>query len=96
MPDLPERNEKGAQIARSDKMSDPKTITRATYLQALGLFTMAHRHRTKADEFQKELAAVLGVGSDDAGHVSDAIYDDRRGFDEALRLEGFTVEGGAP
>jgi hypothetical protein len=77
-------------------MDATKMITRTTYLQALGLFTMAHRHRTKADEFQKELATLLGVDPHDSGHVSDAIYDDRRTFDEALKLEGFTVEGDTP
>ncbi len=73
-------------------MTDTRTISRATYLQALGLFTMASRHRQKADEFSNELFALLG--SDKSSHVSDAVYDDRRTFDEALKLEGFTVEEG--
>jgi len=65
-------------------------ITRATYLQALGLFTMAQRHMRKCDEFRKELTAFLGTP--ESGHIDDAIYDGLAAFDEALEREGITVE----
>lgn len=73
----------------------PKTISRSTYLQALGLYTMAHHHNQKADEFGNELVRLLGfegINDGDAGHISDAVYGDRA-FDEALKLSDITVEG---
>jgi hypothetical protein len=67
----------------------PKTINRSTYLQALGLYTLASIHRAKVDDAREELLRLLGVENN--GHIDDEIYSPNRGFDEALKLEGFTV-----
>jgi hypothetical protein len=71
----------------------PNTITRSTYLQALGLFTVAKRHTEKAEEFSDELCKLLGFNDrndNSAGHLSDAVWGMGQ-FDEALKLSGITV-----
>lgn len=73
-------------------MKKPQTtITRGSYLAALGLYTMAKRHYRKSDEFAKELEALLGVEVG-ASHVSDAIFSEDGDFDRALERENIIVE----
>lgn len=68
-----------------------KKICHETYLQALGLFTMALQHAQKAEEFNEALTKLLDVTP--YGHLSDAIYDGRlKDFDTALKLEEIEVE----
>lgn len=68
-----------------------KKICHETYLQALGLFTMACQHAQKAEEFNTALTKFLDVTP--YGHLSDAIYDGRLSdFDTALKLENIEVE----
>ena len=73
-----------------------RKIRRSTYLQAFGLFTMAHRRSREADAFAAELGKLLGT--DAMSHLNDAIYStaDDEDFDDALRREGIQVEDGAP
>lgn len=68
-----------------------KKICHETYLQSLGLFTMAVQHAKKAEEFNIALTNLLGANP--WGHLSDAIYDGRlNDFDVALKLEDIEVE----
>ncbi len=66
-----------------------KTISRSTYLQALGLYTLASIHRQKVDDAREELVRLLGVENN--GHIDDEIYSPNRGFDEALKLEEIAI-----
>lgn len=76
---------------------EPKTITRSTYLQALGLFTMAVNHSRKYSEFKDELLRTLGFDPDDWSNGGDSIGDatwggqDDPSFDEALKKDGIAV-----
>ena len=68
-----------------------KKISHDTYLQALGLFTLASNHAKKAEEFGTALEELLDLTP--YGYMSDAIYDGTgRDFDSALRLEDIEVE----
>ena len=68
-----------------------RKICHSTYLQALGLFTMATQHAQKAEEFSTELTKLLDATP--YGHITDAIYDGRlKDFDAALKLEKIEVE----
>ncbi len=68
-----------------------KKICHETYLQALGLFTMAVEHAKKTEEFSTALTKLLEATP--YGHLTDAIYDGRlTDFDEALRKEEIEVE----
>jgi hypothetical protein len=67
----------------------PKTISHQTYLQALGLFTLAYQ-RVQVGQFaEKELLKLLGV--EDLSHVSDELYGKGGDFDAALEREGIIV-----
>ncbi len=71
--------------------TEKRTISRATYLQALGLFTLGHSYSERCDEVRKELAGVLGLDVD--SHVSDEMYTyGKADFDEALSKENIVVE----
>ena len=68
-----------------------RKICHETYLQALGLFTMAVQHAQKADEFSDALNKLLDATP--YGYLTDAIYDGRlKDFDAALKLEDIEVE----
>lgn len=67
------------------------TISYDDYLKALGLFTLAKEHSDKSDVFRKALGRLLAPDKE-LDHLCDAIYSNMRGFDEALKLEGFIVE----
>lgn len=70
-----------------------KTISHRTYLQALGLFSLAQKHIRKGEEFEAELTKLLEI--EPYGHVSDTLYDNsstERDFDAALKLEDIEVE----
>ncbi len=77
-------------------MAETKTISRATYLQALGLFTLGHSYSERADEVRKELRQLLQIGDELGDHVTDEMYAyGHADFDDALKREGISVEGGA-
>lgn len=69
-----------------------RKISHNTYLQALGLYTLAKSHAKKAEEFNTALHDLLDASP--YGHISDAIYDGgtERDFDAALMLEDIEVE----
>lgn len=70
---------------------EPKKISRAIYLQALGLFTLGHSYSERADEVRNELAQVLGADVDSC--ISDEMYRyGKADFDEALKKEGIECE----
>ncbi len=82
---------------------EPKTtISRNTYLQALGLFTLAATHMRKVEDAQKALAELLGLTFNDTdGHIGDAIYAiggpaGPQDFDEALKRSDILVEDAPP
>ena len=66
-----------------------KTISKETYLQALGLHHLARLHYRKGEEFDKALCSLLGL--EWGGHISDSAYGERD-FDEALKLSEIVVE----
>lgn len=68
-----------------------KQITRAEFLAAAGLFSIAQRHYAKAMEFERELVELLGFEDGYGGIVSDALMDNRA-FEQALKLQGISVE----
>ncbi len=75
-------------------MSDEKKkISRATYLQAFGLYTLGRKYDEKLDEVGDELTKLLGYenrNDGDAGHIADSLWG-ARPFDEALKLSGIEV-----
>lgn len=76
-------------------MDEPKTISRTTYLQALGLYTMACRLQQDADRFNTELNKMLGLDAPTFtdSRVSDGIYSrPAEPFDLVLEYSKITVE----
>lgn len=75
-------------------MNEPKTITRDTYLKALGMFTIANQQYTMARDIQLRMADMLGL--EDGSHVDDALYSGQvasvRDFDHALKRQDITVD----
>jgi len=76
-------------------MSDTpkKTISRTTYLQAFGLYTLGRKYDEKLTEVGDELTKLLGFegpNDSDAGHIADSLWGDQS-FDEALKLTGIEV-----
>ncbi len=70
-----------------------KTLTRAQYLMALGLFTLAQHKQAQVREFEAELNALLEIDPEDlGGHVSDAVYSPNDTLDAALARQGIAVE----
>ncbi len=74
------------------------TISRADYLTAWALFTLAHSRYVEAALFGEELNKVIMSEPEryPGGFVDDLIYSDERAtqaeFDAALKSEGITVE----
>lgn len=66
-----------------------KTISRQTYLMALGLYTVARARARDVDTFRDELETLLGMAA--GGYISDAVYGEIT-LDEALEREGIEVE----
>lgn len=77
---------------------EAKTISRDTYLKALGMFTIANQFYKEARDIQLRLADFLG--EEDGSHIDDAIYSGDiasvRDFDAALKKASITVEPEAP
>lgn len=73
---------------------EPKTISRDTYLKALGLFTLANYHRLKCEEFSEALKLQLGIGEDWGAftHITEEIWETKPNFDKALERSGYVVE----
>jgi len=72
-----------------------KTISRAEYLQLLGLAALAARHDAQLREIEATAREVLGDPDDASGHISDMIYGSRS-LRELPALLGIDVEGGIP
>ena len=70
-----------------------RQISRATYLQAMGLYTLASIHQRKCSEAEAELNNLIDHPNDFGSHISDEIYSPGHhgGFDKALKLMGITV-----
>lgn len=69
-----------------------KEISKATHLQARGLFTLAAAHYKKMRE--AELAMIELLGFEDEGYggcLSDEVYSDDPNFDRGMKKEGFTI-----
>lgn len=75
-------------------MTDPKTISRDTYLKTLAMFTMSNQLYVHAREMQLKMAEMLGL--EDGSIVDDEIYSGDiatvRDFDSALKRQDITVE----
>lgn len=67
-----------------------KKITQDEYLKLLGLFTLASDSQRQCYQAETLMNKMLGL--DNGSHLSDEIYGPGRGFDEALKREGFEVE----
>lgn len=73
-------------------MAKPKFITHETYLQALGLFSLASNHAQKARQFERALCELLRLPDEDyGGCISDQLYESQPNFDRGLKNEGFEV-----
>lgn len=71
------------------------TITRKTYLMALGLFTLGASYQRKAADCVTELEKLLGVPDSDLRMTvfGDAIFSGGdTTLDEAMRRCGITIE----
>ena len=76
------------------------TITRAEYLQLVGLMTLAKKHYAAVDELQDHMYELLGIdnsGDDRSGGILDVIYglgsdrDAAKSIDSALKAHAITV-----
>jgi hypothetical protein len=59
-------------------MDEPREITRDQYLKAHALLHMAQAKLKEVNEYEREIADVLGIEPDETGyfgHVSDGIYE---------------------
>jgi len=79
-------------------MSDTRTIDHDTYLKALAMCVMSNDLYVQAREMQLRMDDMLGTG--DGSLISDVVYSSSKiriaEFDEALKLEGITVEPAKP
>lgn len=76
-------------------MSEPKTITRSEYLQALGLYTMACRLQQDVERYNIEMNKILGQDPPtfQDSRLSDGIYSrPPEPFDLVLGYAGITVQ----
>jgi hypothetical protein len=76
-------------------MTEPKTITRSQYLQALALYTMASRLQQDVDRFNTEMNKLLGLDAPrfQDSRISDGIYSrPSEPFDLVLSYENIAVE----
>lgn len=76
----------------------PRTITRAQYLQLVGLHALAAHHIKAMDDLTMAALAITqerdGDGElDQRGHTNDLIWHSRT-LDEGLKIMGITVEEG--
>lgn len=75
-------------------MSEPKTVSRDTYLKALAMFTMGNQLYVQARDLQLRIGDMFGL--EDGSHVDDAFYSNTiasvRDFDAALKRQDITVE----
>jgi hypothetical protein len=75
-------------------MSEPKTITRGEYLQALALYTMACRLQQDVERFNIEMNKILGLDAPafQDSRFSDGIYArPPEPFDQVLGYSEITV-----
>ena len=71
-------------------------LSRAEYLQIVGLLALADRHARMLTEIRQSVGDLLGISEGDAedGHISDAVWDDNsRDADLMLRKLKVTVKG---
>lgn len=71
------------------------TITRAEYLQLVGLMALAERHNEKLKDIAVCALDLTGE-SDDMGHTYDAVYSGEYDADGLLQRLGITVEDPDP
>ena len=64
-------------------MPKKTTISRAEYLQLLGLLTLARKHARIVHESEDLMAEILG--DDGGGDISDTIFSEDRDLEEMLR-----------
>jgi hypothetical protein len=77
-----------------------KTISRETYLQAVGLFTLSQAANAQLQQCHDTLLKILGYDQSGPydnymGHVSDAMWGEAKtikDFDRALKLQGIAIE----
>lgn len=77
-------------------MEPKKTISRDTYLKALGLYHLAHQHSEKSNELADALEEILAVPEEDrrSSHFYDEVFRYGLGsLDDALRRANYVVEG---
>jgi hypothetical protein len=67
-----------------------KTVTRAQYLQLVGLLALAARYNRMLDEILAAATELLGVPWDE-GHTSDEVFDRRPDADDLLARLGVTI-----
>jgi hypothetical protein len=72
-------------------MKKTKNISRAVYLQALALFTMANQNSLRANAYGEALADLLGYKDKWAGGFGDGWLDEKPNFDAILKNEDFTT-----
>lgn len=82
------------------KERTPSTITRAQYLQLLGLVTLGERLVKQTDEIRSAMAEIVDERDEDgsidaSGHISDVIWGGR-GLDQALHILKITVADSPP
>lgn len=71
---------------------DQKTLSKAEFMQAVGLWMIARKRYLDGTAFEKELLELLNV--DSGGFVSDAMWsddDDIKTFAEALEKDGISA-----
>ena len=73
-----------------------RRLSRADYLRALALFTMANQNYLRADQYGDELAGTLGLKDNYSNNISDAWLNKGADFDAALKADGFLVGGKKP
>lgn len=74
-------------------MSEPKTITRGEYLQALALYTMMRKRQQEVDAFNIEMNRLLGLDAPtyQDSRVTDGTWKNEP-FDLVLSYVNITVE----
>lgn len=68
-----------------------RTITKAQYLQLVGLNTLAAKYDNLMRELNKAAEEITQEKHDCGGHTMDIIYQSRE-LDEGLEIMGITVE----
>jgi hypothetical protein len=74
------------------KHTEVTEITRAQYLQLVGLLTLAQRHYVTLREIERAACEITGEEFNEGGHTGDEIYTDGPpDADDLLRRLGIAV-----